>query len=124
MIKIPKFDNLNLQNLKKMGEDLVDSVKSGDILGKKSEKELLPEDIKTRMEVLEKRLGEFREAQKAMDLAAGSLVKEAKNLGEDVLTVCLPKEQPVAEKEEAVAEQPKEEPVAEKETQSEDKPSE
>ena len=134
MIKIPKFD---IKDLKKMGENLVGSVTSGGILGKKTDKSALPEEIKKNMEALEQGLSQFLETQKTMNEVAENLKKTAANLGQATLALYKPEGKDTAKptptetstpkteaKTETIEEKPAEEAKKEEEPPTEEAPSE
>lgn len=96
MVKLPKF---NLDNIKKMGEDLVGSVTSGDALGKikstvgaRVSREVLPEELQQRVTLIEGKIEDVTILQKSLNDAISGLKKEALELCKDAVAMYQPKE--------------------------------
>lgn len=96
MVKIPKLSEINLDTLKKMGNDLVDSVKSGEMMNKvKSGVEsvtntnkksvVLPEEINNKLEEINAQLAELHAAQRHQQETTNKLYKSLANLSQVLL---------------------------------------
>lgn len=96
MIKIPGVD---LEKIKKMGSDLVDSVKSGEVINKvKSSVDsftqgsrsnvILPEEIQQRLTEIQILLDQWREAKAAEQKLADHAYQAVFQFSQEVRTLC------------------------------------
>lgn len=112
MIKLPKFGKFSLDDLKKVSSGLVDSVTSGDVLGRlKSEsREVLPDELKAKLEAMEAKFAALSDAQKQLNTALDELKKAINEFGRDAITMYTP----LPAEPKPAAESQKEEPVPQK----------
>ena len=95
------FSKFKIDNLKKMGSDLVDSVSSGDMLGKikgsmgaRGSLDVLPEDLKARVTSIDKKIEDITILQKTLNDALVALQKEAADLTKEAIAMYQPKPEP------------------------------
>jgi len=112
MVKIGGFD---LDNLKKMGSDLMSSVTKGG-----PSKEALPEEIKTKVEEIGKYTSELAEAHNKVNEIASALQKTIMEFQQNVIALYKPEapaktEEPKPEAPKAEEQKPEEKPEEPKE---------
>lgn len=97
MVDMSKF---KLDNLKKMGSSLVDSVSSSDVVGKikssigsKGSLEVLPENLQVRITTIDKKIEDITILQKTLNDAITALKQEAAGLSKDAIAMYQPKQE-------------------------------